>query len=73
MVAVTHRSQLLLCLDQLAADQLVSNLPLGWLLKGEVLGSRLTNNPSRQRQPLTPREQTGLDRGGIGVGGLQPC
>ncbi|KAK9042968.1 hypothetical protein V6N11_071321 [Hibiscus sabdariffa] len=41
--------------------------------EGEVLGSRLTNNPSGQRQPLTPREQAGRDRRGVGVGGLQPC
>ncbi|KAL4324927.1 hypothetical protein GQ457_11G027430 [Hibiscus cannabinus] len=40
---------------------------------GEVLGSRLTNNPSGQRQPLTPREQAGRDRRGVGIGGLQPC
>ncbi|KAK8486488.1 hypothetical protein V6N12_067719 [Hibiscus sabdariffa] len=76
--AAARRPQPHFCLGQLApaeseADQLVSNLPLGWLLKGEVLGSRLTNNPSGQRQPLTPREQAGLDRRGVGVGGLQPC
>ncbi|KAK9020701.1 hypothetical protein V6N11_010718 [Hibiscus sabdariffa] len=31
-----------------------------------VLGSRLTNNLSGQRQPLTSREQAGLDRRGVG-------
>ncbi|KAK8485593.1 hypothetical protein V6N11_013621 [Hibiscus sabdariffa] len=45
-----------------------SNLPLGWLLKGDVLGSRFTNNPSGQRQPLTPREQAGLTEDRVGVG-----
>ncbi|KAK9042645.1 hypothetical protein V6N11_017712 [Hibiscus sabdariffa] len=76
--AAAHRPQPLFCLGQLAPAELEAarsigdNLPLGWLLKGEVLGSRLTNNLSGQRQPLTPREQAGLDRRGVGVG-LQPC
>ena len=50
---------------RLTADQLVTACPVGMLLKGEVLGSRLTNNL------IMELERT--HNGGVGVGALQRC
>ncbi|KAF3504286.1 hypothetical protein F2Q69_00043889 [Brassica cretica] len=47
------------------ATQLVTACPVGMLLKGEVLGSRLTNNL------IMELERT--HNGGVGVGALQRC
>ena len=44
---------------------MVSACPVGMLLKGEVLGSRLTNNL------IMELERT--HNGGVGVGALQRC
>ena len=46
-------------------DQLVTAYPVGMLLKGEVLGSKLTNNL------IMELERT--HNGGVGVGALQRC
>lgn len=49
----------------MTTDQLVTSHPGGVLLKGEVLGSRLTNNL------IMESERT--HSGGVGVGALQGC
>ncbi|KAL4353105.1 hypothetical protein GQ457_06G011770 [Hibiscus cannabinus] len=56
-----------LCPDGLFVSIEPKTSPFNNPPRGEILGSRLTNNPSEQRQPLTPWEQADRDRRGVGV------